>query len=141
MLFFSAVTQIYYHRRSNLQRFVHTLTPTVDEIRFFLSQFRKGDINDPKYRQGLIDMLVNKIYLYDKKITVLCNTQDSHFDVDLDETSSSKDCLVKVARVELASESISTRLSPSAANVFLFRLCQRPLAGSVIGYPIGPPCY
>lgn len=67
--------------------------PTVDEIRFFLSQFRKGDINDPKYRQGLIDMLINKIYLYDKKITVLCNTQDSHFDVDLDETSSSKDCL------------------------------------------------
>jgi hypothetical protein len=31
--------------------------------------------------------------------------------------------LVKVARVELASESISTRLSPSAADVFLFRLC------------------
>ena len=36
--------------------------------------------------------------------------------------------VVKVARIELASESISTRPSPSAANVLLFRLGQRPLA-------------
>ena len=57
--------------------------PSVRDIRFFLSQFRKGDINDPKYRQGLVDMLVNKIYLYDDKMTILCNTQDGHFDVDL----------------------------------------------------------
>jgi site-specific DNA recombinase len=41
--------------------------PTVNEIRFFLSQFRKGNVDDPKYRRGLIDMLVSKIYLYDKK--------------------------------------------------------------------------
>ena len=40
-------------------------TPSVKEIRFFLNQFRRGDINDPKYRHGLVDMLVNKIYLYD----------------------------------------------------------------------------
>lgn len=41
--------------------------PSIKDIRFFLNQFRKGDINDPKYRQGLVDMLVNKIYLYDNK--------------------------------------------------------------------------
>lgn len=56
----------------------------------FLNQFRKGDINDPKYHKGLVDMLVNKIYLYDDKMTVLCNTQDGHFDVDLKEVSSLK---------------------------------------------------
>lgn len=69
-------------------------TPSVKEIRFFLNQFRKGDINDPKYRQGLVDMLVNKIYLYDDKMTVLCNTQDGHFDIDLKELSSLKGQLV-----------------------------------------------
>jgi site-specific DNA recombinase len=67
--------------------------PTINEIRFFLSQFKRGDIDDPKYRRGLVDMLVNKIYLYDEKITILCNTQDGNFDVDLDDISSSKDCL------------------------------------------------
>lgn len=60
------------------------------DIRFFLNQFRKGDINDPKYRQGLVDMLVNKIYLYNDKMAILCNTQDGHFDVDLKELSSLK---------------------------------------------------
>lgn len=69
--------------------------PSVRDIRFFLSQFRKGDINDPKYRQGLVDMLVNKIYLYDDKMTILCNTQDGHFDVDLKEVSSLKGHLVE----------------------------------------------
>ncbi|BDE88917.1 recombinase RecD [Oscillospiraceae bacterium] len=85
------------HEKLSLQLLVETSqhpTPSVKEIRFFLNQFRKGDINDPKYRQGLVDMLVNKIYLYDDKMTVLCNTQDGHFDVDLKEVSSLKGQLV-----------------------------------------------
>ena len=53
--------------------------PSMEGIRFFLNQFRKGDINDPKYRHGLVEMLVNKIYLYDEKMTVLRNTQDGHY--------------------------------------------------------------
>ena len=84
------------------------------EIRFFLNQFRKGDINDPKYRQGLVDMLVNKIYLYDDKMTVLCNTQDGHFDIDLKELSSLKGQLVEAGRVELPSENPSMGTSPGA---------------------------
>ena len=88
--------------------------PSVRDIRFFLSQFRKGDINDPQYRQGLVDMLVNKIYLYDDKMTILCNTQDGHFDVDLKELSSLKGHLVESRGVEPLSESTSTGTSPSA---------------------------
>lgn len=90
--------------------------PSVRDIRFFLSQFRKGDINDPKYRQGLVDMLVNKIYLYDDKMTILCNTQDGHFDVDLKEVSSLKGHLVEARGVEPLSESTSTGTSPSAGD-------------------------
>ena len=90
------------HEKLSLQLLVETSqhpTPSVKEIRFFLNQFRKGDINDPKYRQGLVDMLVNKIYLYDDKMTVLCNTQDGHFDVDLKEVSSLKGQLVEAGGV------------------------------------------
>ena len=73
---------------------------TNQEIRFFLSQFKKGDVNDPKYRQGLVDMLVNKIYLYDKKITVICNAQDSRFDIAIDEESLSNGRLVTHRGIE-----------------------------------------
>lgn len=59
-------------------------------MRFFLNQFRKGDVNDLKYRQALVDTFVNRIYLYDDKMTVLYNTQDSHSDVTIDDLSSSR---------------------------------------------------
>jgi len=89
-------------------------TPTVNEVRFFLNQFRKGDVNDIKYRQALVDTFVNKIYLYNDKMTVLYNTQDSHSDVTIDDLSSSRVALVEVAGVEPASESTLTGLSPGA---------------------------
>ena len=89
-------------------------TPTVNEVRFFLNQFRKGDVNDLKYRQALVDTFVNKIYLYDDKMTVLYNTQDSHSDVTIDDLSSSRVALVEVRGVEPLSESTSVRLSPGA---------------------------
>ena len=105
------------HEKLSLQLLVETSqhpTPSVKEIRFFLNQFRKGDINDPKYRQGLVDMLVNKIYLYDDKMTVLCNTQDGHFDVDLKDVSSLKGQLVEAGGVEPPSENTSSGTSPGA---------------------------
>ena len=86
------------HDELSLQLLLETSqhpVPSMKDIRFFLNQFRKGDINDPKYRQGLVEMLVNKIYLYDDKMTVLCNTQDGHFDVDLKDVSSLKGQLVE----------------------------------------------
>lgn len=76
--------------------------PSMKDIRFFLNQFRKGDINDLKYRRALVDMLVNKIYLYDDKMTVLCNTQDGHFAIDLKEISSLKGHLARVPDMDPA---------------------------------------
>ena len=95
-------------------------TPTVNEVRFFLNQFRKGDVNDLKYRQALVDTFVNKIYLYDDKMTVLYNTQDSHSDVTIDDLSSSRVALVEVRGVEPLSESTSVRLSPGADRSLSF---------------------
>ena len=80
--------------------------PSIKDIRFFLNQFRKGDINDPKYRQGLADMHVNKISLYDDKMTILCNTQDGHFDVDIKEVSSLKGQLAELRGVTLPGDQL-----------------------------------
>ena len=49
--------------------------------------------------------------------------------------------MVEMARVELASESISKGLSPSAVNVLEFRLDQRPLTGYGLSYPVSPLWY
>ena len=46
--------------------------------------------------------------------------------------------VVEAARVELASESISTGLSPSAVNVLKFRLRGRPLTCCHVSYLVVP---
>lgn len=43
------------------------------EIKFFLTQLKKGGIDDMKYRRALISIFVNSIYLYDDKITIVYN--------------------------------------------------------------------
>jgi hypothetical protein len=49
---------------------------TVPKIKFFLTALKKGNINDMKYRKTLISVFVNKIYLYDDKITLIFNSGD-----------------------------------------------------------------
>ena len=51
-------------------------------------------------------------------MTVLCNTQDGHFDIDLKEVSSLKGQLVEPRGVEPLSESAFTVTSPGAVCLF-----------------------
>ena len=44
---------------------------TVGQVKFFLVQLKRGNINDIKYRKLLINTLINKIYLYDDNIIVV----------------------------------------------------------------------
>lgn len=44
------------------------------EVKFFLTQLKKGSINDEKYRSTLVNVFVNAIYLYDDKITLVFNS-------------------------------------------------------------------
>lgn len=46
---------------------------TVPQVKFFLTQIRNGDADDIRYRKALVTALVNKIYLYDDKITMIFN--------------------------------------------------------------------
>ena len=49
---------------------------SVPKIKFFLTALKKGNINDMKYRKTLITVFVNRIYLYDDKITLIFNSGD-----------------------------------------------------------------
>ena len=108
-------------------------TPTVNEVRFFLNQFRKGDVNDLKYRQALVDTFVNRIYLYDDKMTVLYNTQDSHSDVTIDDLSSSRVALSFVAEKDTARKAL--RLNGFAVLRILY-FCFSALFSSHFRTPI-----
>lgn len=57
-----------------------TILLTVPQVKFFLVQMKKGNINDIKYRKLLINTLINKIYLYDDSITIIFNTQDKPYE-------------------------------------------------------------
>ncbi len=64
---------------------------TKPQIIFFLTELAKSEINNIKYRRRLIDTFINKIYVYDDKnnkdkmkMTILFNSQDSHFELECD---------------------------------------------------------
>ena len=46
---------------------------TEQQIKYFLLKLKDGDINDMKYRRTLVTLFVNKIYVYDDEITIICN--------------------------------------------------------------------
>ena len=51
-------------------------TLTEPKIKFFLTALKKGNVNDIKYRKTLISIFVNKIFLYDDRITITFNSGD-----------------------------------------------------------------
>ena len=49
---------------------------TKEQIVFWISRFKGGDIDDPAYRSSLVDIFVNAIFLYDDKIVITFNWKD-----------------------------------------------------------------
>ena len=52
------------------------LSLSESDIIFFLTSLKKGNINDIKYRKLLVNVFVNKIFLYDDRITITFNSGD-----------------------------------------------------------------
>lgn len=46
---------------------------TIPQVKFFLTHLRDGIADDINYRKTLVTMLVNTIYLYDDKLTLILN--------------------------------------------------------------------
>ena len=53
---------------------------TVEQVRFYLEQFRDGDIEDESYCRDIIDVFVRSVYIYDDKYCITYYySQDSGF--------------------------------------------------------------
>jgi len=50
---------------------------TVPMVHFFLRKLKDGNVDDIKYRRTLINVFINKIYLYDDKLTIIFNSGDN----------------------------------------------------------------
>jgi hypothetical protein len=56
-----------------------------EQIRFFFERFTKGDADDINYRRALVDIFINKIYLYDNHIKIYYNAQEGQINVPINE--------------------------------------------------------
>ena len=52
------------------------------EIMFFLYEIKNGNADDILYKKALINTFINKVYLYDDKLTIFFNTNDSPVEID-----------------------------------------------------------
>ena len=62
------------------------------EVKYFLNNLKKGNINNFKYKKTLINTLVNKVYLYKDRATIIFNINNQIEEVDvslLDDVESS----------------------------------------------------
>lgn len=58
--------------------------PSETEINFFLTRLRDGSINDQRYRKTLVNLLVNKIFLYDDSMKVYANVGGAQVEINVD---------------------------------------------------------
>jgi DNA invertase Pin-like site-specific DNA recombinase len=54
------------------------------KIKFFLYKLKNGDADDIKYKRALITTFVNKIYLYDDRMTIFFNSTNKKSEVTID---------------------------------------------------------
>ena len=90
----SAPTTLFYAEISRLNTELDTLkneyaieqagavSLTITEVKFFLTQLRKGRADDISYRKTLINVFVNAIYLYDDKLVIFFNSGDKPVTID-----------------------------------------------------------
>ena len=57
---------------------------TIAEVKFFLTQLKKGRTDDINYRKTLINVFINAIYLYDGRMTFFFNLGDKPVNVDVE---------------------------------------------------------
>lgn len=104
---------------------------THDEILFFLSQFKDGDINDINYRRRLIKTFVNSVWLYDDKIVITYNYSGDKNKVTLDmvNTALADAGIAECSNLVTLSPPQGTRTNMMFVRVFLFAWVFRYVIG------------
>ena len=47
-----------------------------EQIVFLINKFKDGNVDDPNYRQAIVDIFVNSVFLFDDKLTITFNWKD-----------------------------------------------------------------
>ena len=77
----------------------------VEHVKFFFEKFLYGDLSDINFRQSLVDTFINKVYLFEDKLCVICNAKDSKIEIPLHDTKCSyKGRMVEARGIEPLSE-------------------------------------
>lgn len=63
-----------------------------DQIVYFLEHFRGGDVDDESYRQLLVGVFLNAVYLYDDKLTLVLNYSGDNCKVTLELVENATNC-------------------------------------------------
>lgn len=53
------------------------------EVKYFLTQIKNNNINDFKYKKMLINILINKVYIYQNKAVIVYNVSNVKQEIDL----------------------------------------------------------
>lgn len=59
------------------QRIAYEARYTEEDVAAWLKQFCDGDVNDESFRRRIIDVFINKVFVYDDKTVILYNTRAS----------------------------------------------------------------
>ena len=70
-----------------------------DDIVAFLNSLRKGNVQDLLYKKTLVNILVNKVFLYDDKLTIFLNVSNKEIEITKD--------LIEKAAEEVSTEDSS----------------------------------
>ena len=92
-----------------------------EQLKYFFERFAKGDPDDIRYRQALVDIFIGRIELYDDHMIIYYNAHDGQktsVPVDELEKVRLRGAVVEAGRVELPSESALTVVSPGAGGYF-----------------------
>ena len=87
-----------------------------EQIVFWISKFRDGDIGDPTYRQAIVDIFVNSIFLYDDKLVIGFNWQDGTKTMMLEELEAASKKVTNGKMLNL-SGNLSSFLDDTAPSV------------------------
>jgi DNA invertase Pin-like site-specific DNA recombinase/TolA-binding protein len=114
---------------------------TKEQIVFWISRFKGGDVDDPAYRKAVVDVFVNSVFLYDDKLVIAFNWKDGSKTVTLaeletaaaepDATSAEPDTATEAA--DTATEIGNDWMSLSGDNTTIFATPVAKLAPASAG--------
>ena len=64
---------------------------TKEQIVFWISKFKGGDIDNAEYRKAIVDIFLNSVFLYDDKLVITFNWKDGTKTVSLAELEAAAD--------------------------------------------------